>query len=126
MSVMNNKAVSEVMGSILTLAITIVLFSTVMLWVMSFQGPVERTFVDLTPSLDVNTGNIGIMHNGGEPLKDGEVFVYVTINGTTTRYNLSSGGVGDEWIVGETWSKTFTITLNDTVSVSVVTKTGVI
>ncbi|MBU4190655.1 MAG: choice-of-anchor J domain-containing protein [Candidatus Thermoplasmatota archaeon] len=126
MSAMNDKAVSEVIGSILTLAITIVLFSTVMLWVMSFQGPVERTFVDLTPSLDVNTGNISIIHKGGETLKNGEVFVYVTINGTTNKCNMSDGGVGDEWTVGETWSKTFDITLNDTVSVSVVTKTEVV
>ncbi|MDI6916257.1 MAG: CARDB domain-containing protein [Thermoplasmatales archaeon] len=128
MSVMNNKAVSEVIGSILTFAVTIVLFSTVMLWVLSFQGPVQRTFTDLTPSLDVKAdrGIINITHEGGETLKDGETFVYVTINDTTTRCNISDGDVGNEWTVGETWSKTFDITQNDTVSVSVITKTEII
>ena len=102
----DESGVSEIVGSSLILAITVVLFSVIILWVATLDGPDEKRFVDLDASLTVTGagGTVTITHSGGESLRDNLTFVQLILNSTVSNLNLSSGGVGAKWEMGETWT----------------------
>ncbi|MEW6069473.1 MAG: type IV pilin N-terminal domain-containing protein, partial [Candidatus Thermoplasmatota archaeon] len=119
-------AVSEIVGSILTLAITVTLFSAVMAFVLTYPGPTSRVIADLVPSLNIGPENatISISHKGGETLKNEETSIDVDINGTVTKWKISDSNIsiGTDWSSGEVWSRVFNITYNDSVVVRVIAK----
>ena len=102
----DESAVSEIVGSSLILAITVVLFSVLIIWVATLDGPDEKRFVDLDASLTVTGagGTLTITHSGGESLWDNLTFVQLFLNDTVSNLNLSGGGVGVKWEMGETWT----------------------
>ncbi|MDI6855809.1 MAG: FG-GAP-like repeat-containing protein [Candidatus Thermoplasmatota archaeon] len=117
--------VSEVVGSVLILLITVTMFSVVIAWILAYPPPTERIHADLKASLDGKFVNI--THRGGEILKENNAFVAVEVDGTTTKYEISEGNVGTEFSIGETWSKQIaTITPSSTVSVTVVAANAII
>src|SRR5205823_12475458 len=81
----DESGVSEVVGTILILAMTVVLFSSIILWVGSIPTPTTQTRVDLRPSMiPVYDGsgneigvNITILHRGVERLNPGPTLIYV-------------------------------------------------
>ncbi len=91
----DESAISEVVGTILILAMTVVLFSTIIVWVSSIPTPVAQTRVDmlagLTPQYSAAGAQVGdwinITHQGGESLPAGSTLIYVIDQkpgGTTT------------------------------------------
>ncbi|MEW6070912.1 MAG: type IV pilin N-terminal domain-containing protein, partial [Candidatus Thermoplasmatota archaeon] len=117
--------VSEVVGSVLILLITITMFSVVIAWILTYPPPAERIHADLKANLDGKWVNI--THRGGETLKEANARVAIEVNGTTTTYKISDGGVGTEFSLGEMWSKDITeITPTSTVSVTVVAGNAII
>ena len=139
----NESGVSEVIGTILILAMTVVLFASIIIWVANIPTPQAsiRTEMDgtLTPIFD-DTGawdgvNITIQHKGGETLFGwrSEVILSVESGGSISTTNLktrgSDAGVdyglidgnNDDWDVGERWSYTnYTVGVNDVVTIYVV------
>lgn len=124
----SEKGVSEVVGSILILMITVTMFAVVMLWVVSYPTPSGRAYVDL--NAEVNGQYVNISHFGGESLENDDTVIYVYINSSLAgSYKISDAdnyaSIGDSLSVGETWSKTFTsITGTSTVWVVIVDTKG--
>jgi flagellin-like protein len=124
----DDSGVSEVVGTILILAMTVVLFSTIILWVGSIPAPTTQTRVDIRPSMaPVYDGsgteigvNITLLHRGVERLNPANTIIYVTwIKGTNPpqsdkvilhRFNAllpRPSGILDGpdivWDIGERW-----------------------
>ena len=91
----DESGISEVVGTILILAMTVILFSTIIVWVSSFPTPVAQTradmIADLTPQYNAAGTQVGdwinVTHQGGESLVAASTLIYVTdekSGGTTT------------------------------------------
>ncbi len=141
------SGVSEVVGTILILAMTVVLFSTIILWVANIPTPVAQTRVDILASLNIKydtngleTGDwINMTHQGGEAMLATATAVYITdakAAGVVKTYNLhlaqwkvyngtvSYGmldGSGTSWSVGQRFSYfSNSLRSSDTITVTVV------
>ena len=120
--------VSEVLGTILILGMTVTLFSTVILWVSSFPTPQVQTRSDISSSMQPIYGagglvvgvNITLTHLGGEALQPASTVFYITDQpssgpastdvATLHRFNaflaVPSGlidGSDSVWSTGERW-----------------------
>ena len=101
-------AVSEVLGTILMVVITVVMFSFIAIYVYTYPPPAERTYVNLDASLSSNY--INITHKGGESIKYDNIDIHISINDISTRYRLidSNGtAIGIYFEIGEVWSRYF-------------------
>jgi len=142
----DDSGVSEVVGTILILAMTVVLFSAVILWVSSIPTPVAQTRIDIQGTLlpvynaqgQEIKDNITLLHRGGEALSPLTTVIYVTSqrgnNPATTdtlhlqlfRSNVVSpngliDGSDDTWNAGERWLYVnSTIRSTDRVTVTIV------
>ena len=142
----DRSAVSEVVGTILILGMTVVLFSTIIIWVSSFPGPQSQLHVDVTSSLtpiynalgqEVGV-NITLIHGGGEALLPISTMIYVTdqpagkppttdrltlhlFNGALASPNGLLDGTDSVWDIGERWAyKNFVDRSADSITVTVV------
>lgn len=108
----DEEGVSEVVGSILTLAITVVLFSSVFAAVTQIEPPEEKPHSDLTAEYEYadDRDYINITHDGGKPLDtDPLSFMLLVGEDHAERYeykvdhvNLSlSGDDNSTWSIGE-------------------------
>ena len=126
----SESGVSEVVGTILILAMTVVLFSTIIIWVSSIPTPSAQTRLDLQGTLTpiYNAGvevgiNITLLHNGGESLSPLSTVIYVqdTPAGsgtpktdvlklmkwhTAVAPNGLLDGTDTTWNIGERWAYT--------------------
>ena len=103
------KAVSEAIGTILLLAISVSLVGVVTWWVQTFPEPKETIDVELSASIDENH-IISIDHLGGDALDIEQIKIYVKIDGVTQgSYQLidSKLSIFDDgfWSIGEIWTK---------------------
>ncbi len=141
--------VSEVLGTILILAMTVTLFSTVIVWVSNIPTPQAQTRSDIASLMQPIYGpgglvvgvNITLTHMGGEALQPASTVFYITDQpssgpsstdvATLHRFNaylpVPSGlvdGSDSVWTTGERW-----IYLNqdfspsDTITVTIVDNT---
>ena len=126
----DSAGVSEILGTILILAMTVVLFSTIIIWVSNIPTPSAQTRLDINSVMDplynpqgsVEIGvNITLIHQGGESLDPTPTVIYVTSQraGNPARtdiirlqqYNPNLAapnglidGTNAIWNVGERWS----------------------
>jgi len=118
--------VSDVVGNILLLSITVVLFSSVIMMVYQMPVPNERSTADFKAELNFITDTsayLNITHNGGEPLFDYSTRIYVYFeNDSSMTYQLSDGGVSSSsWIISTKWSELLTdITTSAKVDVRII------
>jgi flagellin-like protein len=98
----SNQAVSEVIGVVLLLGITIALFSVLNFYVFHFSFNPSAPSVNLIGTIDNNT--INIEHNGGESL-EGTTDIIIAIGDYTNQSNASDFLIdtnGDhKWNFGE-------------------------
>ncbi len=108
----NNEGVSEVVGNIMILAITVVLFSSIIAFVQQMPVPEQTTKASFSASImfwdNGEKANLTIVHAGGATLRADETIVLVDIDNVFYRYNLSgdpsmNSGV---WNTGTAWKKT--------------------
>jgi len=142
----DGSGVSEVIGTILILAMTVVLFSTIIIWVSNIPTPVAQGRLDLQSEMDPiydGTGgeigvNVTLTHQGGEALQPVPAIIYVTSQRGTNAaktdvqrlhlYNkllaTPSGiidGTDTVWNVGERWGyKNFTLRSTDMITITIV------
>lgn len=134
----DDRGVSEVVGTILILAITVVLFSVIIIWVGSFEAPEASVRIKMHGKLQPimvgavwNGVSINITHEGGEALEGFKtrVLLYIThvdtssdedllkLNGVTLEgnpYGLEK--IDDVWNAGDTWTYVnYSIVSSDTV-----------
>ena len=143
----DDSGVSEVIGTILILGMTVVLFSTVLIWIYTIPTPSPDIKVDFQGQLVpiYKTGawdgvNITLQHNGGETLYWGTTWVYLNIDRGgqrfTERLRLKGNlikppdngryyglvdGTDSNWNAGERWSYTnHSILQNDRVEAMII------
>src|SRR6266571_1430789 len=142
----DESGISEVIGTILILAMTVVLFSTIIIWVSSIPTPVSQGRLDVASEMDpIYNGagseigvNVTLTHQGGEALQPTPTIIYVTSqrgsNPAKTDvqrlhlYNkllATPSGIIDGtdivWNVGERWGyKNFTLRSTDQITITIV------
>lgn len=142
----DESGVSEVIGTILILAMTVVLFSTIIIWVSSIPTPSAQTRLDINSVMDplynpqgVEIGvNITLIHQGGESLNPTPTVIYVTsqrasdpartdiirlqqYNPNLAAPNGLTDGTNAIWNVGERWAyRNTTLRSTDVISVTIV------
>ena len=141
----DKSGVSEVIGTILILAMTVVLFSTIIIWVSNIPTPVAHTRVDIKSSMDpvysggVEIGvNITLLHQGGESLTAAPTIIYVTsqrggnpaktdivrlqkYNGLLATPSGLMDGSDTTWNVGERWAyRNTTLRSTDAITITII------
>ncbi len=138
----DKSGVSEVLGTILILGMTVTLFSVIIVWVSSVPAPIAQTRVDMTSTMTPIPGSAGIQitltQRGGEALYPVPTLVYVTdqngSNPQTTdivtlhlfnpRLANPSGlldGTDSIWSIGERWEyENFRWSMSDSIIVTIV------
>jgi len=98
------EGVSEIIGNLLILGITVTLFSSIMIFVSSMPPPSEEVYSDFGSSVDLGTNcaNVTITHEGGQVLKDFKTSIYLFTNGTPQTLTFSDMHLGSEWKTGQT------------------------
>ncbi len=104
-----SKGVSEVVGTIIMLGITVTLFVTIIYFVQQVPTPQERVHVDLDGRL-TTAGTITITHSGGQAIMeyDTKIVVYYSVGNSRNIdiFDTRDGGVANEWNIGDTWTVT--------------------
>jgi len=98
------QAVSEVIGVVLLLGITISLFAILNYSVFHFSFDPSVTSVNLFGTIDKTNNMIDIEHNGGESL-DEHMQIIITIGSNMYNFTVSSHPdniTDDKWDFGET------------------------
>ncbi len=130
----DESGVSEVIGTILILAMTVVLFSVIIIWVSNIPTPAAQSRLDVQSQLDPIYNvlgqeigvNITLLHTGGEALQYAPTIIYLSdqqgSSSPTTislRLRLYTGtplikhglldGSDLVWDLGERWRYTDTV-----------------
>ncbi|MDD1770928.1 MAG: VCBS repeat-containing protein, partial [Methanomassiliicoccales archaeon] len=104
----SRKGVSEIIGNILILGITVTLFSSIMYFVASMPPPQENAYADFSVQPrwvhDMQV-TLNITHIGGQELKNSTTRMILTLNGIQYVQYItdSSPSIGTTWTTGETW-----------------------
>ncbi|MFQ5552112.1 MAG: FG-GAP-like repeat-containing protein [Thermoplasmata archaeon] len=121
---LDHRGVSEVIGTILILLITVVIFSTIVLWVFTLPAPRAAGNAGIDGGLEGRyvAGSwagayVNLTHLGGDDLLDPNTRVYLTIDGTTHTLKTQGShfdgvsvkpygvdGPDVHWNIGETWT----------------------
>jgi len=110
----DESGVSEIVGNILILMITVILFTGIMAFVNQMPVPELSTKADFSARITFESlgsvANLNVTHVGGVPLDATDVTVLVSVDDVLTSIKLSDdpGFVYDTWTTGTEWSKTFT------------------
>jgi hypothetical protein len=104
------SGVSEVVGNILILMITVVLFSTIIFYVQQMPVPSQTTKTSFAASAVFSAGytraNLTVTNVGGEPLPAQDVAIIVELDGVNYLYNLSADPTwtAAKWTTGKPWT----------------------
>ncbi len=119
----SRSGVSDIIGNLLILAITVTLFSSIMFYVANMPEPAEATFTDLEPSLsntlDDDSIWVNVTHKGGQTLKNWTTGIYLFVNGTFDHeLHVNDGGLTNNWKTGDVWRYNLQLT-GDLTSLSI-------
>lgn len=127
------RGVSDVVGTILLLALTVTLFSSIFFFVSTFPSPAPQPVNQFSASLTYDsTGThivgVNVLHLAG-PAVSGSALVYLYSSrqpsAFTSPFSVSSGiSNAPVWNLGQTWTKDITsyaIVAPDNITISVVT-----
>ncbi len=121
---LDHRGVSEVIGTILILLITVILFSTIVLWVFTLPAPRAQGNVGIDGGLEGryvagswSGAYVNLTHLGGDDLLDTNTRIYLTIDNLTHTFRTNGShfdgvsvkaygvnGPDVHWNIGETWS----------------------
>lgn len=126
----DHRGVSDVIGSVLLVGITVAMMAGLSILVLSIDGPVDEVHADMTfqafPGADGwNTGDetVRLTHQGGESIPAATLAIVVAIESNAYTFGPADfdGDFADgELTIGETWSTTFTIHQNHTVKATAI------
>lgn len=102
------KGVSEIIGNLLILAITVTLFTSILYFVSSMPGPAEKVYTDFSSNVALNpngTAWVNMTHKGGETLGDFKTNIYLFQDNQIKVLHIKDGIAGSQdWRTGATWS----------------------
>ncbi len=139
----DDTGVSEVLGTILILGMTVTLFSVIIVWVSSVPAPTAQTRIDIKSQMTPIPGGAGgvqiiLTHNGGEPLYPVPTIIYVTdqvgknpqtmdtvtlhlFNTHLLNANGLLDGSDNVWSIGERWEyQNLNWNVTDSIAVTIV------
>ncbi len=124
----SRMGISDIVGNIILLAITVMMFSGILVYTMNLPAPETETHVRFNASLvltEDGKANITITHTGGEKLNVQNVRISIFIDGTLESIRLSSspGWAGVQyWSTGAIWNykTSANVLISSIVSVSVI------
>ncbi|MBI5000282.1 MAG: type IV pilin [Euryarchaeota archaeon] len=111
----DGSGASEVIGTMLTLVLTVALFSTAIIFVGNFPVPNQKSYVSFTGTFVPGTWaspEIVVSHIGGDSLAADSTRIILDVNSTPMILNLKGGsnpwltGNDDNWDPGEQWHYT--------------------
>ncbi len=120
--------VSEVVGNILILMITVILFSSIIAFVGSMPVPEQATKADFSASISFwengAKANLTVTKAGGAIMDAEDTMIIVDVDDVNEGYDLGTDeglGGADQWKTGMSWTKTLTgTTYTSTVVVTVI------
>ena len=107
----NEGGVSEVIGNILILMMTVVLFSGIIAFVQQMPVPEQATKADFAATIAFSSNyrhaNLTVTHAGGKVLMVNEVRMIVQVNNTKDTFLLTTDAnfKGVQWNTGKSWTK---------------------
>ncbi len=117
----DRRGVSEVVGNILILMITVILFSAIVAYVNQIPVPEMTTKADFaaTVSFETNgttTASLTITHAGGVVLDAAETAVFIEAGTATHYYKLSEDAdfPFSQWTTGSDWTKSIGVDSDST------------
>ncbi|MEA3143226.1 MAG: hypothetical protein QOG31_550 [Thermoplasmata archaeon] len=138
-----DDAVADTVGSILLVAITVVMATVLGGLLFSFRGPVALP--QSSVAVTVSPGNaawgngdeqIRVAHNGGEGMPTAGTVIAYSINGVA-QPSVTGAAIGSSlydgatllpprttWAIGQVWVRTLTLQASDTVAINVVSTGG--
>lgn len=137
-SLRSKLGVSEVVGTILILALTVVLFSSIFFFVNTFPKPATQSASQFQGQLYYTVTSKGshtwtnvtyatITHLAGPVVYSFNTYIYVVSQAhpqnTTTVYGLASGGLSSSWGTGQVWNVSLVadhLTTPDNITITVV------
>ena len=112
----DRRGVSEIIGNILILMITVVLFSTIVAYVGTIPVPETSTKADFAATVSfetagTTTATLTVTHAGGVVLEAAQTAVFIQAGTTTYYYKLSDDTdfPYSKWSTGSDWSKSFSV-----------------
>ena len=124
-----DEGVSEIVGNILILMITVILFSGIMAFVQQMPVPEQATKVDFAASVSFSPSgsfaNLTVTHAGGAVMQTRDVFMLVDVDDVKARYDLSDPVYGlrnvTQWTTGQSWTVALTgTTYTSSITVTIV------
>jgi len=121
--------VSEIIGNILILMITVTLFSGIMAFVQQMPVPEQATKADFAAKVTFwssgTKANLTVTHTGGDSIKAKDCIALVEVDGVNKRYNMSNTILGlkgtTTWSTGVVWTVTLlTASYSSKIAVTVV------
>ncbi len=126
----DDKAASDVVGSILLVAVTVGMMAGVGMSILSIDGPVDQVRTDVQISVlrggtDWGDGDevLRLRHLGGEEIPAEGTSIRLKINGTQSVYEgaaLDAGFADGQFSLGDVWSATITVPSQATVLVDII------
>ncbi len=108
----DESGVSEIVGNILILMITVMLFSSIMVFVQNMPMPQQLTKATFSAGITFNsdgtTADLTVTHAGGATMKTDKTMILIEQDSVGTGYNLTNDaslGGAAIWKTGMTWSK---------------------
>jgi len=123
----HDGGVSEIIGNILILMITVILFSSIIAFVQNMPVPQQTTKADFSASISFSSNyrhaNLTLVHAGGKVLNTQDIRIFIEQDGTNHDFNLTddSNFTSTTWSTGRPW----TMQLNGLRSTSVIVATVV-
>jgi hypothetical protein len=108
-------AVSEIVGTLLTVSVTVVLFSGIMFYVATMPQPKGSTSASFKGESAFYTSSgltyavVNITQMGGQALPGSDTRVMLMVDGTSRDLSLAQGNVSRDWVPGVTWSCTVSV-----------------
>lgn len=90
------RAVSEVIGQVLMVAVVVLAFSSIAITVFSDGGAVKPPHIprtDLQQSINRSGETVQIFHSGGEAIDFEDIKVIISANGAQAEFNMSDSSV---------------------------------
>ncbi len=124
----SRSGVSEIIGNLLILAITVSLFTGVLFFVTNMPAPQDQTLSDFSAETGVSGSEfyMNVTHKGGQTLTQDSTNIYLFKNDVPTTLSISSSNpsIGLDWKIGEVWKYDMTgYTTSMSVRLMIVDKT---
>ncbi len=123
----DDEAVSEVVGQVLLVGITITTMVGLTILVMNIDGPLDKTHADIEYLVSAGQGgwndgdeSIQLTHMGGESIETASTLFRIVVNGAVTE--VDSASLGGAWADGsfsitETWIHPIQLAFGDEIEV---------